>query len=190
MFHSRDGVLWMMCCFGFVPNVTFCISAKKFHLGSSNHKSFCHMASEYPEWIFAYFKQDSRWEFLSNGFLHKHSDQSLPERHVALLKLPLASLINLLLAWSSSLEGWPDLGRVLVVPYIFHFLMTILTVLQGILKVFEIFFTLIPWSVPFHNFIPEVFWNESSLVLHGCVFAVKCTTQQRKPTETADFILK
>ena len=42
----------------------------------------------------------------------------------------VASLISLLLAWSSSLEGWPDLGRVLVVPYAFHFLMIVLAVLQ------------------------------------------------------------
>ena len=46
----------------------------------------------------------------------------------------------------------------------------------------------ISWSVPFHNFIPEVFWK--LLGAHGWVFAVKCTTQQRKLTGTADFILK
>jgi len=33
MFHSRDGLLWLMCCVGFGPNVTFSISAKMFHLG-------------------------------------------------------------------------------------------------------------------------------------------------------------
>ena len=54
--------------------------------------------------------------------------------------LLVASLISLVLAWSSSLEGRPDLGRVLMVPDAFHFLMIVLTVLQGILKAFEIFF--------------------------------------------------
>ena len=52
--------------------------------------------------------------------------------------LLVASLISLLLACSSSLEGRPDIGRVVVVPYTFHFLMIVLTVLQGIFKVFEI----------------------------------------------------
>ena len=51
----------------------------------------------------------------------------------------MASLISLLLAWSSSLEGRPDLGRVLVVPYPFYFFMIVLTVLQGIFKAFQIF---------------------------------------------------
>ena len=55
--------------------------------------------------------------------------------------LLVASLISLLLTWSSSLEGRPDLGRVLVVPYAFHFLMIVLTVLQGIFKAFYIFYT-------------------------------------------------
>ena len=52
----------------------------------------------------------------------------------------MASLISLVLPWSSSLEGRPDLGRVLVVLYSFHFLMIVLTVLQGIFKSFKIFF--------------------------------------------------
>ena len=55
------------------------------------------------------------------------------------LGLLVASLISVLLGWSSSWEGLPDLGRVLVVPYAFHFLMIVLTVLQGIFKAFEIF---------------------------------------------------
>ena len=46
----------------------------------------------------------------------------------------------------------------------------------------------ITWSVPFHKFIPKVFWK--LLGPHGWVFAVKCTTQQRKLTGTADIILK
>ena len=33
MLHSRDGVLWVMCCVGVAPNITFCILAKKFHPG-------------------------------------------------------------------------------------------------------------------------------------------------------------
>ena len=53
--------------------------------------------------------------------------------------LLVASLMSLLLAWSSSLEGWPDLGKVLVVPYAFHFLIIVLTVRQGIFKAFEIY---------------------------------------------------
>ena len=33
MLHSRDGVLWVMCCVGFAPNVTFCILTAKIRLG-------------------------------------------------------------------------------------------------------------------------------------------------------------
>ena len=55
------------------------------------------------------------------------------------IDLLVASLISLLLTCSSILEGRPDLGRVLVVPYAFHFLMIVLTVFQGIFKAFEIF---------------------------------------------------
>ena len=55
------------------------------------------------------------------------------------IDLLVASLISLLLAWSSSLEGRPGRGRLLVVPYTFHFLMIVLTLLQGVFKAFEIF---------------------------------------------------
>ena len=75
---------------------------------------------------------------------HALSDLSFPSRHVALSKLSMASwwpLISLLFAWSSILEGLSDLSRVLVVPYSFHFLIIALTVLQGIFKAFEIFYT-------------------------------------------------
>ena len=187
MLHSRDGVLCL-------------VSAKRnvLHFGQKvpawfrQTTTFCHMASESPECFCAYLKRDSRWAFLSNGFLLA----TMPYRpdlwsawdivvtctqwQIFTIKacssfkiaigLLVASLINLLLAWSSSLEGQPDLGRVLVVPYAFHFLMIVLTVLQGIFKAFEIFLEA-PW-------------------VHCWVFAVKCTTQQRKPTGTDDFILK
>ena len=52
---------------------------------------------------------------------------------------PLGGLSDQSPPWSSSLKGWPDLGRVLVVPFAFHFLIIALTVLQGIFKAFEIF---------------------------------------------------
>ena len=50
--------------------------------------------------------------------------------------LLVASLISLILTCSSSSEGRPDLGRVLVVPFAFRFLMIVLTVLQGLSKAF------------------------------------------------------
>ena len=118
------------------------------------------MALESPKWFFADLKRDSRWAFLSNGFLlvtipHKPDlwstwdivtctqwpmfvTKAWSSFKVA-IGLLVASLISLLLAWSSSFEGRPDLSRVLVVLYAFHFLVIVLTVLQGIFKAFEIF---------------------------------------------------
>ena len=66
----------------------------------------------------------------------------------------VASLINALLAWSMSFGGWPSLGRIVVVPYSFHFLIMDLIVLCS---KFQIFFynpslictspQLCPWPV-------------------------------------------
>ena len=53
--------------------------------------------------------------------------------------LIVASLINVLLAWSVSFGGQPSLGRFVVVPYSFHFLMMDLMVLVGMFKVYDIF---------------------------------------------------
>ena len=108
-------------------------------------------------------QRDSRWAFLSNGFLlspqpYRQDLWCAWNIFVTCTQWPIfaikacgcfkvaigllvASLISLLHAWSSTLEGWPDRGRVLVVPYAFHFFMIGLTVLQGIFKVFEIFYT-------------------------------------------------
>ena len=119
------------------------------------------MASQSLECFFAYLKGDSRWAFLSHGFLlatltyrpHLWSAWDIvvtcTQWQVFTIKacstfkvaigLLVASLISLLLAWSSSLERRPDLGRVLVVSYAFHFLMIVLTVLQGIFKASEMF---------------------------------------------------
>ena len=38
--YSWDGVLWVMCCVGFAPNVISCISAKKFHLAFVRPQNF------------------------------------------------------------------------------------------------------------------------------------------------------
>ena len=121
---------------------------------------FCHMASESPEWFFAFLKRDSRCAFLSHGFLLVTLPYSLDlwsawdivvtSRQWSVFAIKacssfkvaigflVASLISLLLAWSSSLEGQPDLSRVLLVPYTFYFLMMVLTMLQRISMAFEI----------------------------------------------------
>ena len=163
MLHSRDGVLWVMCWVGFVPNLKSCTSARKV-----------------PYWFLQTTNLFATWlQNLRNGFLHISNGTKVglfwvlasflpPHRNrpdlwsawdiivmctqcpVFAIKaacsffkvangLLVASLISLLLAWSSSLEGRSDIGRVLVVPYTFHFLMIVLTVLQGIFKAFEIF---------------------------------------------------
>ena len=49
------------------------------------------------------------------------------------------SLISALLAWSVSFGGQPSLGRFVVVPYSFHFLIMVLMVLCGMFKVLDIF---------------------------------------------------
>ena len=68
----------------------------------------------------------------------------------------VASLINALLVWSVSFGGRPSLGRCVVVPYSFHFLIMDLMVLRGMFKVWDIFYNptliclssqLCPWPV-------------------------------------------
>ena len=51
----------------------------------------------------------------------------------------LASLINALFAWSVSFGVWSSLGRFVVLPYSFHFLVMYLMVLHGKFKVSNIF---------------------------------------------------
>ena len=102
------------------------------------------MASESLEYFFASLKWDLWWAFLSNGSLlatlqYRRDLWSACDIVVACTQWPVfavkacssfkvaigllvASLISHLLAWTSSLKGRPDLGRVLVVPYTFYFL--------------------------------------------------------------------
>ena len=54
--------------------------------------------------------------------------------------LNVASLINALLAWSVSSGGRTSLGRFVVVPYSFHFLIMDLMVLSGMFKVSDLCF--------------------------------------------------
>jgi hypothetical protein len=75
----------------------------------------------------------------------------------------LLPLINALLAWSVSFGGRPSLGRFVVVPYSFHFL------IMGCSK-FPIFFITQPWSVRLHNFVPDLFGD--LLGLHGAACLV------------------
>ena len=49
----------------------------------------------------------------------------------------VASLINVLIAWSMSFGGRPSLGRFVVVPYSFNFLIMDLMVLRGMFKVYS-----------------------------------------------------
>ena len=53
--------------------------------------------------------------------------------------LLVASLNNTLLAWSVSFDGRPSLGRFVVVPYSFNFLIMDLMVLSGMFKFSDIF---------------------------------------------------
>ena len=53
--------------------------------------------------------------------------------------LIVASLMNAVLAWFVSFGGRPSLGRFVVVPYSFNFLIMDLMVLRGMFKVSYIF---------------------------------------------------
>ena len=71
----------------------------------------------------------------------------------------VASLISLLLAWSSSLEGRPDLGRVLVVPYAF-----LLLLLSGRIR------------DRVHNAAPLVFVHHQCLHVRYVMLDIPCYT--------------
>ena len=188
MLHSRDGVRWVMRCVGIVPNNSILVS--------SHHKTFCLMASESPEWFYAYLKRDTKWAFLTNGFLLS----TLPYRpdlwsawdivitcsqwpvfaiktcnsFKVAIGLLVTSLISLLLAWSSSMEEQPlsrqGLGGTIHLSLLNDYLDCPPKDIQGLWNIF----IPIPWSVAFHNFITGVFWK--LLGVHGWVFAVKSTT--------------
>jgi hypothetical protein len=51
----------------------------------------------------------------------------------------VAPLINAFLAWSVNFGGQPSLGRFVVVPYSFNFLLMDLMVLRGMFKVSDSF---------------------------------------------------
>ena len=81
-----------------------------------------------------------------------------------------ASLINALHALSVSFGGQHSLGRFVVVPYYFNFLIMDLMVLCGMFKVSGIFFIAQPCSVLLHNFVPDLFGK--LLGLHGAACLV------------------
>ena len=118
------------------------------------------MASEFLEWFFAYLKWNWRWAFLSGDFLlatwpYRPDLCRAWDVVVTCTQWPVFAIkacsncSSFKVASGLSDQSppclviqfgvWPDLGRVLVVPYTFHFLMIVLTVLQGIFKAFEIF---------------------------------------------------
>ena len=80
-----------------------------------------------------------------------------------------ASLINALLAWSVSFGGRPFLGRFVVVPYYFNFLIMDLIVLCGMFKASDIFYnpTLICSVV--HKFGPDLFGELLGLHSAACL---------------------
>jgi len=165
--HHHHASQYGWCSLGdvlcwFAPNVTFCIYAKKFHLGIVKPLNVLPHGLKIFTLVFFCIPQTGlEVGFLSNGFLlttppYRPGWLSAWDIVVTCTQWPVfaikacssfkvaigllvASLISLLLAWSSSLEGRLDLGRVLVVPYTFHFLMIVLTVLQGIFKATDIF---------------------------------------------------
>ena len=76
------------------------------------------------KWSYGQILQSPLWSFAA------HSGLSL---------VSLLPLINALLAWSVSFCGRPSLGRFVVVPYCFHFLIMDLMVLCGMFKVSDLF---------------------------------------------------
>ena len=110
----------------------------------------------------------------------------------------VASLINALLAWSVSFCGRPSLGRFIVVPYSFHFLIMNLMVLGGMFKVSDIFLQPNPDLYFSTTFFPDLFGE--LLGLHGAAFlvvlqtlgpfraAVQCLAKVFGPLELCDLL--
>ncbi len=87
------------------------------------------------------------------------------------------SLTKALLPRKLSLAGRPALGRVLVVPNIFHLRIMEATVLLGSLSCSRIFFVTLARSVPCHNSVSELFrqflWPRDSHLLWHALWAVR-----------------
>ena len=69
----------------------------------------------------------------------------------------LLPLINALLAWSVSFGGRSSLGRFVVVPYSFNFLNNRSNGAPWDVQSCRYLFITRPWSVPLHNFVPDLF---------------------------------
>ncbi len=77
----------------------------------------------------------------------------------------------------AQLAGRPALGRVLVVPNVFHLRIMEATVLLGTLSAAEFFFVTLARSVPCHNYVSELFrqflWPHDSHLLWHALWAVR-----------------
>ncbi len=87
------------------------------------------------------------------------------------------SLTKALLPRQLSLAGQPALGRVLVVPNVFHLRIMEDTVLLGTLSAAEFFVVTLARSVPCHNSVSELFrqflWPHDSHLLWHALWAVR-----------------
>ncbi len=141
----------------FVKNNVWHVCQKSSIFVSSDHKTFCQFVAGSSRYLFANFKRASKWTFFRNSFILTTFPYRpdvfnifdiivwctccplLAINPVGLSRMSLDSA-KCHLSWSSSSDGLdPGFGRLWEVPYPFHFLMMVLTVLQGIFKALEIF---------------------------------------------------
>ena len=204
MIHSRDGVLWVICCVGFVANVTFCNFWKKLHLGFLRPQNFSpqgfriSMVFCIPQMglLLGFFEWwlpschptvHARLVDCLAYYCYIHTVTSLCHNGMKLLQSfywPLGDLSEqspcLVIQFGGMAGSWW---------YRAHSVSLWLSWLcsKGYSKPLLYFCT-----HPVVCLSTTLSWwsFESSLDAHGWVFLVKCTTQQRKPTVTADFILK
>ena len=152
----------------------------------------------------AYLKWDSRWAFLSNGILlatlgYRPGLWSAWDIVVTCTKWPVfaikasssfkvASGLSdqsppyVVIKFGGTAWSRQGLGGTIRLPPFHDCLDCAARDIQGLWNIF----IPIPWSVPFHNLYPGGLLK----VPFGWNFTVECTTEQRKPTRTADFILK
>ena len=70
----------------------------------------------------------------------------------------VTSRSSFLIAWLLSLDGRLDLGRVLVVWYVLHYLMMDFTILKGMMSDWNVLITL-SWMLLLHPFMSDLFWK-------------------------------
>jgi hypothetical protein len=127
MLHCGDGILGVMRGVGFAPDIAFSLMAKKLNFNLI-----------WSDYLLPYV-----WG-VSHMLFGKHQTPWSARLNMVLLTdTPISAMGALQLLqgylWSLCFGGRPSLGRFVVVPYSFHFLIMDWMVLCGMFKVSDIF---------------------------------------------------